>query len=345
MSYELRQLAQQHHVHLLKFPSHLTHLLQPLDVAVFKPLKSAWGKVVQDYTRRERSTITKRLFPSLLAEACKNGYKPDAAVAGFKKCGIHPFNVNIIPSYTFSLSHAFTHSDHQTSPADTETPANTETPADTEPPADIETPVMSVAEAILCTPPAEQLSLPTDISHSSDQLPSSISVQSPPLSQPQGELSHTPTSGEAQVSLRDYFGELLRSCTPHRSQQRRRHRLVGFGESMTSEEALQRVRREEEEKQRKEEEKEERRKQREAKKRERETKLNKRSKKKTDNDYFCLECQGKYREQDNGDQWIECESCLGWAHQSCANFPGLTHTQLMAVTYVCSTCEDTDIVC
>ena len=41
ISYEVRLLAREHNVHLLKLPQHLTHLLQPLDLLVFKPMKSA----------------------------------------------------------------------------------------------------------------------------------------------------------------------------------------------------------------------------------------------------------------------------------------------------------------
>ena len=39
-SYEVCCLARENCVHLLKLPPHLTHLLQPLDLSVFKPMKS-----------------------------------------------------------------------------------------------------------------------------------------------------------------------------------------------------------------------------------------------------------------------------------------------------------------
>ena len=35
-------------IHLLKLPSHPTHILQPLDLAVFKPMKSAWEVATRD---------------------------------------------------------------------------------------------------------------------------------------------------------------------------------------------------------------------------------------------------------------------------------------------------------
>ena len=40
VSYEVRQLAISNGVHMLKLPPHLTNLLQPLDVGVFKSMKA-----------------------------------------------------------------------------------------------------------------------------------------------------------------------------------------------------------------------------------------------------------------------------------------------------------------
>ena len=39
----------------------------------------------------------------------------------------------------------------------------------------------------------------------------------------------------------------------------------------------------------------------------------------------CLECgQISDDDDDKDEQWIQCESCRGWVHQSCGNHPGLT---------------------
>lgn len=42
LSIKLIELARAHNVHLFCFPPHCTHILQPLDVAVFGPVKAAW---------------------------------------------------------------------------------------------------------------------------------------------------------------------------------------------------------------------------------------------------------------------------------------------------------------
>ena len=90
INYNLRKLARDNEIHLLKLPAHCTHLLQPLDVAVLKPLKTAWYNVVQNFIRRERRVVTKRDFPSMLAEAWQIGYKKENGISGFKKAGIIP---------------------------------------------------------------------------------------------------------------------------------------------------------------------------------------------------------------------------------------------------------------
>jgi len=36
---ELRLMAAQYNIHLFALPSHLTHVLQPLDVGIFQPYK------------------------------------------------------------------------------------------------------------------------------------------------------------------------------------------------------------------------------------------------------------------------------------------------------------------
>ena len=49
MSIELIELARFNDVHLLCLPSHTTHVLQPLDVGVFKSFKGNWSKACSKY--------------------------------------------------------------------------------------------------------------------------------------------------------------------------------------------------------------------------------------------------------------------------------------------------------
>ena len=54
-------------IHLVCLPPNTTHILQPLDVGVFWPVKSAWRKVLKLYRRRNRAeNVTKNVFPGLI---------------------------------------------------------------------------------------------------------------------------------------------------------------------------------------------------------------------------------------------------------------------------------------
>ena len=63
----LIELAKEYSVSLYVFPPHTTHLLQPLDVGVFGPLKSAWTKVLKEYKLETlASRVDRQVFPSLI---------------------------------------------------------------------------------------------------------------------------------------------------------------------------------------------------------------------------------------------------------------------------------------
>ena len=49
-------------------------------------------------------------------------------------------------------------------------------------------------------------------------------------------------------------------------------------------------------------------------------------------------------DDDENENWIQCESCLGWIHQTCGGHPTLNSDQLQALTFLCKTCEDEEIV-
>ena len=75
-----------------------THLLQPLDVSYFAPLKKAWKRVLGKWKLspegRQQGTLNKKQYPRLLAKliailASENG--PENLKSGFRKCGLVPF--------------------------------------------------------------------------------------------------------------------------------------------------------------------------------------------------------------------------------------------------------------
>lgn len=86
-------------IHLLCLPPNNTHILQPLDVGVFGPVKSSWRKIVKNYKLKTRAAnITKEVFPQLVKELWDCSFKPSQLKAEFKSAGLVPFDPKAIKS-------------------------------------------------------------------------------------------------------------------------------------------------------------------------------------------------------------------------------------------------------
>ena len=73
-------------------PPNTTHYLQPLDVAVFSPLKLAWRKQLTDY---KRDTLNKSLLKKHFSEQFKilcSSIKADNVKSGFRATGLIPYD-------------------------------------------------------------------------------------------------------------------------------------------------------------------------------------------------------------------------------------------------------------
>lgn len=83
-------------IYITPFPPNATHLMQPLDVAVFAPMKRKWREILDQWRKESRNPgcIPKEQFPVLLNRlwigisetVSKN------LVSGFKATGLHPPN-------------------------------------------------------------------------------------------------------------------------------------------------------------------------------------------------------------------------------------------------------------
>ena len=93
LTIELIELAKANDVHLLCLPAHTTHILQPLDVGIFKPLKAFFSKACHRYIMKcPGRVITSDSLASLIGEAWPQAFTPLNVLSGFRKCGIYPFN-------------------------------------------------------------------------------------------------------------------------------------------------------------------------------------------------------------------------------------------------------------
>lgn len=111
---EIVNLARENNIHIVCLPPHSTHILQPLDVAVFKPVKSAWRKIVHEHNKGDESAekfrnIDKGEFTRLLKKLIQSGkaFLRSHAVAGFESTGIYPINRNAIAKEKLNLATTF----------------------------------------------------------------------------------------------------------------------------------------------------------------------------------------------------------------------------------------------
>ena len=105
---ELIALARERGVILFCLPSHTTHVLQPLDVGVYGPLKRCWSKILKEHKMETCAVmVNKTNFPGLLSRLWEASFQDHHLKAGFRKAGLCPITKEAIPksSYATSLPH------------------------------------------------------------------------------------------------------------------------------------------------------------------------------------------------------------------------------------------------
>ena len=94
---EIIEFARTYKIIMFCLPPHTTHESQPLDTSVFKSLKLNWKTTCHTFTQSHpNQTITKYQFSSLLNEAWSKTMTTSTICAGFRKCGVYPFNPKAI---------------------------------------------------------------------------------------------------------------------------------------------------------------------------------------------------------------------------------------------------------
>ncbi|KJZ70465.1 hypothetical protein HIM_10137 [Hirsutella minnesotensis 3608] len=77
-------------------PPNLTHILQPLDVVVFQPLKHYHAKALDVMVRDGLINITKLEFLSCIQQVRLQAFKESTIRSAFRKTGIFPFNPQVV---------------------------------------------------------------------------------------------------------------------------------------------------------------------------------------------------------------------------------------------------------
>lgn len=91
------ELCSDNDISLIFLPANSTHLTQPLDVAFFRPLKTAWRKILEKWKLSQgkyEASLPKDRFPRLLKQLMDDikNQGPKNVRAGFRKCGIVPLD-------------------------------------------------------------------------------------------------------------------------------------------------------------------------------------------------------------------------------------------------------------
>lgn len=104
-SLRIVQLAIQNNIIVVRFPSHLTDRLQPLDKCVFGPLKTAWNRLLiqfgKDMIGKGAGRLTKGLFSEMLGKLWNNAMNPSNIISGFSTTGLFPFDKYKFPVNEF----------------------------------------------------------------------------------------------------------------------------------------------------------------------------------------------------------------------------------------------------
>ena len=101
---EFDDFCKQNAIICLCMPAHASHLLQPLDVGVFGPLKRAYGKLLENRMIAGNNHIDKEDFLSLYPEAREMVFTTNNICSGFAGAGLKPLNQErVLTKITFQL--------------------------------------------------------------------------------------------------------------------------------------------------------------------------------------------------------------------------------------------------
>jgi hypothetical protein len=95
---EFKDFCKEHGIITLCMPAHSSHLLQPLDVGCFSPLKRAYGHEVEALIRNHINHVTKLEFLPAFKAAFEAAFTSDNIRGGFRGAGLLPFDPEAVLS-------------------------------------------------------------------------------------------------------------------------------------------------------------------------------------------------------------------------------------------------------
>ena len=109
---DVSNFCQQDGILLYCLPPHTSHVLQPLDVGFFSPLKLSWKVAATEYQQTEGRAVNKQSFAKVFRSAYLRVVKLSTIVNAFRACGIYPVNRNAIKPKKLQPSLVYQSSEH-----------------------------------------------------------------------------------------------------------------------------------------------------------------------------------------------------------------------------------------
>lgn len=95
MDIDMIDILVENDIHLYRLPPHTTNILQPLDLAVFRPLKTRFSNITNMVKLASLGSGNKN-FTALFKVAFEDAMSIGTIKNGFRKCGIYPLNPDAI---------------------------------------------------------------------------------------------------------------------------------------------------------------------------------------------------------------------------------------------------------
>ena len=86
----------EHNIRLLVLPPHTSHLLQPLDMSVFGPLKTHLSRIINRITRLGPRQLQRPEWVKAYYDARDQALRPHNIWSGFRNTGLSPYNPSIV---------------------------------------------------------------------------------------------------------------------------------------------------------------------------------------------------------------------------------------------------------
>lgn len=94
LSLYLSKFCRENKIIMVALYPNSTHIIQPLDVALFGPLKSKWKKIVKQWRIENDKEISKFDIPLALSGIINNPEMKTNVESGFRATGLYPFDSN-----------------------------------------------------------------------------------------------------------------------------------------------------------------------------------------------------------------------------------------------------------